>query len=410
MTSNTTIPHKMTRRAAAHDYTRPGLYHITMHVAESLGQPLGTVAGSLEAPDGSADAPHTVLSTVGQMVEHELLTAIHSHYPMVAIQDYVIMPEHLHFLMVVTDRLVSKNGTVQTLGHVLSGFKKGCNKRYWEMTGDSDGQTVAHTEPSAEGSVPSGLPARYKVPSWGTTGRQPLFASGYCDVMPVDAVQLATQRAYIKGNPRSRLLRMSNRAQLTVQHGAIMTALTPAALDGYLQRECPPSAATAEALAAIQCRLLTAASSVPSGFPAGKVFITCDTFGKRALLTEHRCLPVVCHRKDAARFSEQKQRCLEEAALGAILVGTRIAPKEREIMDDAVNHGFPVITLHDNGFPDRYHPSADRLDLCAEGRLLIVSPWKYQYRGKNEQITVLFCKAMNCVAQALCRTRDDWWK
>lgn len=411
MTSNTTIPHKKTRRAAAHDYTRPGLYHITMHVAESLGQPLGTVAGSLEAPAGSADAPHTALSTVGQMVEHELLTAIHSHYPMVAIQDYVIMPEHLHFLMVVTDRLVSKNGTLQTLGHVLSGFKKGCNKRYWEMTGDSsDGQTVAHTEPSVEGSVPSGLPAMYKVPSWGTTGRQPLFAPGYCDVMPVDTAQLATQRAYIKGNPRSRLLRMSNRAQLTVQHGAIMTALTPAALDGYLQRECPPSAATAEALAAIQCRLLTAASSVPSGFLAGKVFITCDTFGKRALLTEHRCLPVVCHRKDAARFSEQKQRCLEEAAHGAVLVGTRIAPKEREIMDDAVNHGFPVITLHDNGFADRYHPSADRLGLCAEGRLLIVSPWKYQYRGKNEQITVLFCKAMNCVAQALCRTRDDWWK
>ena len=411
MEKSTTTIHSMTRRAAAHDYTRSGIYHITMHVAESLGQPLGTVAGSLEAPDGSADAPHTALSTVGQMVEHELLTAIHSHYPMVAIQDYVIMPEHLHFLMVVTDRLVSKNGTLQTLGHVLSGFKKGCNKRYWEMTGDSsDGQTVAHTEPSVEGSVPSGLPAMYKVPSWGTTGRQPLFAPGYCDVMPVDTAQLATQRAYIKGNPRSRLLRMSNRAQLTVQHGAIMTALTPAALDGYLQRECPPSAATAEALAAIQCRLLTAASSVPSGFPAGKVFITCDTFGKRALLTEHRCLPVVCHRKDAARFSEQKQRCLEEAAHGAVLVGTRIAPKEREIMDDAVNHGFPVITLHDNGFPDRYHPSADRLDLCAEGRLLIVSPWKYQYRGKNEQITVLFCKAMNCVAQALCRTRDDWWK
>ena len=418
-----TAIHSMTRRAVAHDYTRTGIYHITLHVADGLGQPLGDVVGDVTAPDGTPNAPRVALTEAGQMVEHELLHSIHEHYPMVDIQDYIIMPEHLHFLMVVTDRLVSKNGMVQTLGHVLSGFKKGCNRRYWEMIGDSDGQTAVHTEPSAEssvpsglpagsvvGSVPSGLPARYKVPSWGTTGRQPLFAPGYCDVMPVDAAQLATQRAYIKGNPRSRLLRMSNRAQLTVQHGAIMTALTPAALDGYLQRECPPSAATAEALAAIQCRLLTAASSVPSGFPAGKVFITCDTFGNRALLTEHRCLPVVCHRKDAARFSEQKQRCLEEAALGAILVGTRIAPKEREIMDDAVNHGFPVINLHDNGFPDRYHPSADRLDLCAEGRLLIVSPWKYQYRGKNEQITVLFCKAMNCVAQALCRTRDDWWK
>ena len=404
------IQHQMTRRAVAHDYTRSGLYHITMHVAENLGQPLGAVEGSLTVPDGSADAPHTALTRVGQMVEHELLTAIHSHYPMVAIQDYVIMPDHLHCLMVVHDRIVSKNGTVRSVGDVIAGFKKGCNKRYWEITGSSDGQTDAHTVPTAEGSVSSGLPAGYKVPSWGTSGRQPLFAPGYCDVMPVDAAQLETQRAYIKGNPRSRLLRMSKRAQLTVQCGAITTALTPAALRGYLQRECPPSVATAEALAAIEGRLLTIAGSVSSGFPAGKSFIACDAFGNRALLTEHRCLPVVCHRKDAARFSEQKQRCLEDAAHGAVLVGTRIAPKEREIMDEAVNHGFPVITLHDNGCADRYHPSADRLDLCAADRLLIVSPWNYQYRGKNEQITVLFCKAMNCVAQALCRTRDDWWK
>jgi hypothetical protein len=312
--------------------------------------------------------------------------------------------------MVVTDRLVSKNGTVRSVGDVIAGFKKGCNKRYWEITGNSDGQTAAHTVPSAEGSVPGGLPAGYKVPSWGTSGRQPLFAPGYCDVMPVDAAQLETQRAYIAGNPRSRLLRMSKRAQLTVQHGTITTALTPSALHGYLQRECPPSLATSEALAAIEGRLLTTVGSVASGSVASKRFIACDAYGNRALLTEHRCLPVVCHRKDGDRFSEQKQRCLEEAAHGAVLVGTRIAPKEREIMDEAVNHGFPVITLHDNGFADRYHPSADRLDLCAADRLLIVSPWQYQYRGKNEQITVLFCKAMNCVAQALCRTRDDWWK
>ena len=396
----------MTRRAVAHDYTRPGLYHITMHVAEHLGQPLGAVVGSLEAPDGSADAPHTALTRVGQMVEHELLTAIHQHYPMVAIQDYVIMPDHLHFLMVVTDRLVSKNGTVRSVGDVITGFKVGCNRQYWEITQ----RTKPAATLSGAGSVAGGAGAGSVSGGSVAGARQPLFAPGYCDVMPVDAAQLETQRAYIKGNPRSRLLRMSNRSMLTVQRGAITTALTPAALGGYLQRECPPSVATAEALTAIEGRLLTTAGSVSGGSIAGKVFISCDTFGNRALLTEHRCLPVVCHRKDGDRFSEQKQRCLEEAAHGAVLVGTRIAPKEREIMDEAVNHGFPVITLHDNGFADRYHPSADRLNLCAADRLLIVSPWQYQYRGKNEQITVLFCKAMNCVAQALCRTRDDWWK
>ena len=396
----------MTRRSAAHDYSRPGTYHITMHVAESLGQPLGAVVGSLDAPDGSADAPHTVLTRTGQMVEHELLTAIRSHYPMVTVQDYVIMPDHLHCLMVVSDHIISKNGKEQTLGQVIADYKKGCNKRYWEMTGNSDGETAAHTAHSGgtqsmpcSASAPSGLPAGYKVPSSGTTARQPLFAPGYCDVMPVDAEQLATQRAYIAGNPRSRLLRMSNRAALTVQRGAVKTALTPAALSGYLQRECPPSVATAEALSQIQCRLLLAGG-----------FIACDTLGNCALLTEHRCLPVVCHRKDAKRFGEQKARCLNEAAQGAVLVGTRIAPREREIMDESANRGFATIVIHDNGFADRYHPSAERLNLCAADRLLIVSLWKYQYRGKNEQITVLECKTMNCVAQALCRTKDSWWQ
>jgi hypothetical protein len=353
------------------------------------------------------------------MVEHELLTAIHQHYPMVAIQDYVIMPEHLHCLMVVNDRIVSKNGTVRTVGDVITGFKVGCNRQYWEITQRTKPAATLSGAGSVSGGAGSGSVSGGSVAG----ARLPLFAPGYCDVMPVDAAQLETQRAYIAGNPRSRLLRMSKRAQLTVQHGTITTALTPSALHGYLQRECPPSLATGEALAAIEGRLLTtvgdeaaghtvpgSSSTVPGGSVASKRFIACDAYGNRALLTEHRCLPVVCHRKDGDRFSEQKQRCLEEAAHGAVLVGTRIAPKEREIMDEAVNHGFPVITLHDNGFADRYHPSADRLDLCAEGRLLIVSPWAYQYRGKNEQVTVLFCKTMNCVVQALCRTRDDWWQ
>ena len=297
---------------------------------------------------------------------------------------------------------------------------------------------VVSSSPAAQPAT-SAQPAPIKVPGTASTGRPSLFASGYCDVMPLHSGQLATQRQYIKDNPRSRLLRMSNREQLTVCRGGIATALTPAALRGYLQRECPPHLATAEALAAIEDQLLitadtptgiaggkTASHTVPSGFPAGQSapagsntpsspagnprFITCDTFGSRALLTERRLLPVVCHRRDAVRFGEQKARCLDAAAQGAVLISACISPKEREIINESVHRGFPTIVIHDNGFPDRYHPSAESLALCASGRLLLVSPWKYQYRGKDEQVTVPLCKAMNCVAQALCRTKDSWWK
>jgi len=563
--------HRMTRRAAAHDYSAPGIYHITLHVAETAGHPFGHVVGDPLAPDGTPLAPRVVLSHTGQMVEQELLHSIPAHYPMIEIQDHVIMPEHIHFILEVHDHLVTRSGKPAALGHVIAGFKKGCNRRYWEMTGQQEtipqgasmqgaaeqgaamqgaarqgaamqgaamqgaaeqgaarqgasmqgaarqgaamqgaaqrgkpvgtnpnGQPAptAHftshstapsiapsgfsiaptsspaaapfgfstdpTAPTAAVGAPAVSPQGFKVPSTASSGRQPLFAPGYCDVMPLHRGQLATQRQYIKDNPRSRLLRSSNRAWLMPRRGTITTQLTPSALCAYLRRECPPHLVTPEVLAAITGRLLiidsaqiapapatpapTSASGVPasasgvptsaSGVPAAasgdpatpaqtappapaaaigeavapRPLITCDTFGNPALLTARRCLPVVCHRKDAARLGEQMARCKAEAARGAVLVSARIAPGEQTIIDALVHDGFPVVIILDNGLPDRFHPSADRLDLCAADRLLLITPWQYRYRHAQEAITVPACKTMNCVAQALCRTRDSWWK
>ena len=376
--------HRLTQRALAHDYTRAGVYHITIHVADGLGQPLGKVTGNLSAPDGTADAPHTALTPIGQMVEHELLHTIHAYYPMVTVQDYVIMPEHLHALMVVQDRILSRNGKVLTIGQVIAGFKQGCNRKYWDI--------LKRAKPA------SALPRPANANPDGGDERPALFAPGYCDVIPVDERQLATQRAYISGNPRSRLLRTGNRSRLMTRRGGIDTAVTLPALRGYLQRVCPPRMVAQDALCQLELRLLLA---------GGK--IACDSYGNRDLLTR-RCLPVVCHRCDAARLGEQKLRCLQEAERGTVLVSARIAKGEQEITDEALRRGYPVILIADNGFPEVYHPSATRIEQCATGQLLIVSPWQYQYRRKEDAVSVPFCKTMNCVAQALCRTKDTWWK
>ena len=410
--------HNMQRRMATHNYALPGTYHITLHVADGMGLPLGQIQGSLEQPDESPNAPHVAMTPVGNMVR-------------IRVDTFVIMPEHLHVLLQVTAPIVSSTGRPTHLGQVIAGFKKGCNRRYWAMTGqdaaagaaqavNSSGEplnTVSGSTSRVSGGaswvsgsasrvsggasrVSGGSPAREskRTPSSGTTGRSPLFAYGYCDVQPITPEQLDTQRAYIKANPRSRLLRSRQRATLTACRNGFTTALTPSALRGFLLRECLQKHATAEALDAIQCRLLLA---------DGKIAL--DTYGNRQLLNS-KLLPVVCHRKDKSFFEQQKARCMEEAGNGAIMVSARISAGEQEIMNEMVNHGFPVIIIADNGFPERYHPSAVRLDLCATDRLLLVTPWQYQYRGKNEQVTIPFCKAMNCVAQALCRQKDDWWK
>ena len=119
---------------------------------------------------------------------------------------------------------------------------------------------------------------------------------------------------------------------------------------------------------------------------------------------------MVCHRKDAALFAKQKAHCLEEAASGAVLVSARIAKGEQEILDTVLRSGYPVVRMVDNGFPEIYHPSADLMDDCATSRLLQLTPWNYQFRAHDENVSVPFCKTMNCLVQAICRMKDDWWR
>ena len=421
--------HRMGWRGHAKNYSWAGTYHITIKVNEALGPLLGAVIGDTSKPDGDPQAPRVSLSDIGAMVEQELTTAITAHYPMVEVQDHIVMPDHLHAIVVVRRNIISSNGRATHLGQVIAGFKKGCNRRFWQLRGltapAGTGAAERRGEPASAG--PAGgpplsaaggpplsaggpplavlpqepLPQGRRPPSSASTGRPSLFSEGYVDVQPLREGQLEQQRRYIRNNPRSRLLRSSDRQRLHTQRGGIDTAVSLPALRGFLQRECRPSQFTDETWLFLCQRLLTATREKP--------VIICDSYGDRQLL-QRRLMPVVCHRRDAWRFEQQKQRCLEAAAAGAVLVSGRIAKGEQDIIDTALSRGFPVIIIADNGFPELYHPSEHRLLLCSEGLLLMVTPWLYRYRRVDEGISVAECKTMNCVAQALCRTRDDWWK
>ena len=250
--------------------------------------------------------------------------------------------------------------------------------------------------------------------------------------MPLHRGQLAQQRRYIHNNPRSRLLRSTRRDLLQPQRGGIDTALSVNALIGYLKRECAPWQITPEVLAALTSRLKTTeGTDTRRGKPADADgnrksantdgnrkpadtdgrhgIIDCDSYGNRGLL-QRRLLPVVCHRRDKASFEYQKAQCLRAAQEGAVMVSARIAEGEQIIMDEVIALGFPVVLILDNGMPEIYHPSESRIEQCLAEQLLIVTPWQYRYRRADEAISVVECKSMNCVVQALCRMKDDWWK
>ena len=123
----------MKRRSPGNNYKDPGFYHITINVYDRKKQSLGRIIGDLQCPDGHANAPRVELTAIGKMVEYELLHSITRHYPVIEIQDYVVMPEHMHFIVNVKNSLISKNGRQTHLGQVIAGFKEGCNRRYWEI-------------------------------------------------------------------------------------------------------------------------------------------------------------------------------------------------------------------------------------------------------------------------------------
>lgn len=382
-------------RGKKKNYCWPGIYHITINVLDRKQQPLGHIAGDVSKPDGDPLAPRVYLSEIGKMVEQELLQSISAHYSMIEVQDYVIMPDHLHFIVEVHRTIISSNGRETHLGQIIAGFKKGCNRRYWELTGQK-----GQGEPAkASGASPSALyPQGSRIPSTASTGRPPLFSYGYVDVMPLKEGQSERQREYIRNNPRYRLMRQNNPKCLLPQRATVSTALKLPALKGYLERECGSNLFDNERWESIRQRLLT-----------NDGIVTCDSYGNCQLLAS-RLLPVVCHRKDARLFDIHKSRSLSAAATGAILVSARIARGEHDIMDSAMERGYPVVTVEDNGFPTLYHPSEQRIELCANNKLLILSPWQYVYRRVGDTISVAECKTMNCIVQSICRTKDSWWK
>ena len=115
----------MQRRCVDHDYTARRMYLITM-VTEEWKPFFGRVVGRSEAVEPSAEASHIELSPLGKAVEQIWLT-IASHHPEVKVVALQMMPDHLHAILFVTEKME------KPLGKVLLGVKQACNQAFREV-------------------------------------------------------------------------------------------------------------------------------------------------------------------------------------------------------------------------------------------------------------------------------------
>ena len=108
----------MTRRREGHDYLGRRMYLITMTV-EGRRPLLGAVVGNPEAVRGAADAPRMELSPLGKAVEEHWME-ISKYHPQIEVLALQLMPDHLHSIIFVKEKMPQHLGMATGVMRVLN--------------------------------------------------------------------------------------------------------------------------------------------------------------------------------------------------------------------------------------------------------------------------------------------------
>lgn len=274
-------------RADFHDYKAPGYYHITI-----TAYPDSPRLSDIPKPSNEMLRSRAMIvpknSDLGESVKDELL-AISSKNPKLRIKRYVIMPDHIHFVLQVTDYLEKPVGTY------IAPFTKYCSQSHTKLFNLSKFTT--------------------------------LFKP-FDDEIIFNHEQLDRAIKYIEDNPRRYLLRR--------QYPDLFKRHLHLFIDDH----------------------------------------EYAAYGNIFLLNGIYLLPVRVHRYwSQAEFDQYMAKCLDEIAAGAIPISPAIHKAEKKIIRKAIDGGSSVILLRDLGFNERFKPQGELFELCAAGRLLLLSPW-----------------------------------
>lgn len=125
---------------------------------------------------------------------------------------------------------------------------------------------------------------------------------------------------------------------------------------------------------------------------------SCQMVGNQELLSYPEKSAVVAHSAYSdEEFKERKQKWLALAKRGGVLVGASISKREKEVMREAMNCGYRLIVLRENGFPPLYKPAGELFSACSKGVLLQICPWEYHMNRRT--ISREQCLQLNRLAE-----------
>jgi len=369
------VVHRMTRRLETWDYTEPCIYSITVILANRKCKVFGEVFVDQLNDDGVPVAAHCELSSLGRAVADEW-EGIPRYYPQIKILGEQVMPDHFHGVLWVKEKLPCH------LGHVIKGFKLGCNRAARNL-----GIALA--------------------PEAG------LFAEGFQDTILFREGQLKKMINYVKTNPLRLAVKRARRDLFKVVRDiGVRLATGEAAMespptihgsadgDGLGVPSPPISSAGAVGhfsaignhhllelpFAQVQCsRRFFAYKRVPKR--GGGLKIAKVSSGE----------PIV--ERTTPEYEAKRGELFAAARHGAVLLSPCISDGERQIAREALAAKFPLVVMRNKGFSPLHKPPGRYFDACAEGRLLMLAPATWEWTPVEKPMTRIDATAMNRLCQ-----------
>ena len=399
--------HSMKRRSPWHDYHEKGTYMLTL-VVEGRMPLLGRLEGRVNARPGDGDAPKVVLSELGTAIVAEEIPKIYRYYPQVEVWKVCIMPDHVHLIVRVKEDLRGDQA-MESLGTEAKGGQTSAETMENAAALTSEEKAAALTSEEKAAALTSeekaaaltseekaaaltsqekaaALTSQEKADSMGMTAKRGkemdslgmvvkgfklgcnrayrriygmkkmtgkgLFELGYNDKLLLHEGQLKGWKKYLDDNPRRLMVKRMNPELFTVMLNKVV---------------------------------------------AGR---RCQMVGNCFLLDIPDKVAVIVHRRyseeDLCRLRKEWLACGER---GGVLVSAAISIKEKEVLREAMNRGYRIVLLRENGFPRLYKPCGESFDACSEGLLLQISPWEYHMEKKT--ITREECLELNEMAERI---------
>ena len=127
-------PRRKRTRLENYDYSSPGAYFLTI-----CTQDRKCILSEISVGAGVLDGPQLRLSTYGRNVE-ETLREINRQYAWLSVENYVIMPNHIHLLVEITEN--GPSGTPAPTNAAIPRFvstlkrlsNQNCGRKLWQRS------------------------------------------------------------------------------------------------------------------------------------------------------------------------------------------------------------------------------------------------------------------------------------